>query len=138
MRFAFVALVCSIIPLSAGPVEFGRTELEKAIRDRGLRLKIEDAISPGEPESYVISANRITGADARGLMYGLLATAEQIRLSGRITPLSGSTKNPIRGIRYFLHNADLERDWYYSKEYWDEYLGMLARNHFNRFNLVFA
>src|SRR5262245_52313145 len=100
MRFMLTGLFCSILPLSAGPVEFGRAELEKAIRDRGLRLKIEDAISQGEPESYVISANRVTGADARGRMYGLLAAAEQIRLSGKITPISGSTKNPIRGIRY--------------------------------------
>ena len=44
----------------------------------------------------------------------------------------------MRGIRYFLHNADLERDWYYSRQYWDEYLSMLAQNRFNRFNLVFA
>jgi len=138
MRFTLVALLCSLVPLLAGPVEFGRAELEKSIRDRGLRLRIEDAMSPGEPESYVIDANRISGSDPRGLMYGLLAAAEQIRFTGKVTPTKGATKNPIRGIRYFLHNADLERDWYYSKAYWDEYLSMLARNHFNRFNLVFA
>ena len=44
----------------------------------------------------------------------------------------------MRGIRYFLHNADLEREWFFSKVYWDAYLSMLAKNRFNRFNLVFA
>ena len=44
----------------------------------------------------------------------------------------------LRGVRVFLHNEDLEREWYYSREYWDEYFAMLARNRFNRFNLVFA
>src|SRR6185503_7732353 len=81
---------------------------------------------------------KVTGADARGLLYGLLEAAEQVRKSGRITAAKGASKTPMRGIRYFLHNADLERDWYYSHEYWDEYLSMLARNRFNRFNLVFA
>src|SRR5262249_27254586 len=127
------------IPVFAGPVEFGRAELQKAIRDRNLGdLRIEDAITAGPPPSHVIASNRINRSDPRGLMYGLLAAADQIRTTGKVTPAKGATQNPIRGIRYFLHNADLERDWYYSREYWDEYLGMLARNHFNRFNLVFA
>jgi hypothetical protein len=38
----------------------------------------------------------------------------------------------------FLHSADLEREWYYDASYWDAYLGMLARDRFNSFNLVFA
>src|SRR5260370_41363803 len=42
------------------------------------------------------------------------------------------------GIRYFLHNEDLERSWYFSREYWDGYFDLLARDRFNRFNLVFA
>src|ERR1700704_5047640 len=71
-------------------------------------------------------------------MYGLLEAAEQLRTGGRIVPASGCPSVAMRGIRYFLHNADLERDWYYSKDYWQQYLAMLARNRFNRFNLVFA
>ena len=50
----------------------------------------------------------------------------------------GSAATPIRGIRYFVHNHDLEERWYYSREYWDAYFSMLARRRFNRFNLVFA
>lgn len=124
--------------LAAGPRDFGRTELQKALADKKATLTLADAIVAGPPESWTLSATRVTGADERGLMYGLLEAADQIRRTGRITPAKGASKTPMRGIRYFLHNADLERDWYYSKEYWDEYLGMLARNRFNRFNLVFA
>ena len=44
----------------------------------------------------------------------------------------------MRGIRYFLHNHDLEQNSYYSKEYWQQYFFLLAQSRFNRFNLVFA
>lgn len=60
------------------------------------------------PESYKISAGKIAGADARGLMYGLIAAAQQIRSEGKLTPAQDSPRTPIRGIRYFIHNADLE------------------------------
>lgn len=71
-------------------------------------------------------------------MYGLLEAADEIRASGTLTPASGRPATPMRGIRVFLHNEDLERQWYFSRQYWDEYFAMLARNRFNRFNLVFA
>jgi hypothetical protein len=71
-------------------------------------------------------------------MFGLLEAADQIRATGRISRSSGCPAVPMRGIRYFLHNKELESGWYYSHEYWDQYFGMLARNRFNRFNLVFG
>ena len=127
------------LSLAAGPREFGRAELERAIHERGLRRPhLQEVIEPGAPESYVIDPPKITGSDERGLMYGLLAAAEQIRTDGKITAAQAQPRTSMRGIRYFIHNADLERDWYYSHEYWDEFLSMLARNRFNRFNLVFA
>src|SRR5881394_972008 len=139
MRTSCILFLLGPSLFAAGPRDFGRAELEKALQDRKLRgQSFEQTIEPGAPESYTIAANKITGSDERGLMYGLLAAAEQIRAGGKITPSKGVPQTPIRGIRYFLHNADLERDWYYSREYWDEYLSMLTRNRFNRFNLVFA
>ena len=71
-------------------------------------------------------------------MYGLLEAAEEIRRDGKLTDARQSPRVAMRGIRYFLHNADLEQDWFYSHDYWNEYFAMLARNRFNRFNLVFA
>src|SRR5882724_3595392 len=139
MRIFFLLMAAAGFALAAGPRDFGRAELQKAMQERGLRdLRFEEAIESGAPESYAIAADKISGADERGLMYGLLAAAEQIRADGKVTPGKASPQTPMRGIRYFLHNADLERDWYYSRLYWDEYLSMLAQNRFNRFNLVFA
>src|SRR5439155_21545575 len=45
---------------------------------------------------------------------------------------------PVRGMIQFLHSADLEKEWYGDRAYWEAYLGMLARDRFNSFNLVFA
>ena len=87
----------------------------------------------------------IAGADDRGLMYALLEIARQIELSptnriGRdaILDVSESPLVPVRSMAVFLHNQDDEREWYYSKAYWEEYLGMLAEHRWNTFNLVFS
>lgn len=127
--------------LAGGPLEFGLAELQRAIEARRLNPKlfrIRTEISTADPETYRISGRVVSGGDLRGLMYGLLAAAEQIHNHGFLVAATGRPAVPIRGIRRFLHNRDLEEDWYYSREYWLEYLRMLARNRFNRLNLVFA
>ena len=124
---------------AADPVSFGKRELNQALIARGMTPdSIAVAVKAGQPESWSIQPGGVNGGDQRGLMYGLLEAAEQIRTSGRLTPAAGRPSTPMRGIRYFLHNEALEEDWYYSREFWDEYFSMLARNRFNRFNLVFA
>jgi hypothetical protein len=125
-------------PLLAGPVEFGKAELERALAERSMTLRYRSGVSQLPPEAFEIEPLRITGGDLRGLMYGLLEAADQIRTRGRLVLTKGSAATPIRGIRYFVHNHDLEERWYYSREYWDSYFAMLARRRFNRFNLVFA
>ena len=129
--------------LAAEPVEFGKQELNRALAARRLSssLIVETEIRPGPPESFVIqpgSPAKITGGDERGVMYGLLEAAEHIRSRGRLSPTSDSPRTRMRGIRYFIHNHDLEDAWYYSKDYWDEYFRTLAYDRFNRFNLVFG
>jgi hypothetical protein len=134
-------LAVPLVALTAGPVEFGRLEFDKAMRERGLAptaVRFRTLVSNDPPGSFSIQSGIISGGDLRGLMYGLLEAADQIRVQGRLSPMKAKPATPIRGIRYFLHNAGLERDWYYSREYWTAYFQMLARNRFNRFNLVFA
>ncbi|MCP5119208.1 MAG: hypothetical protein GY953_51055, partial [bacterium] len=123
---------------AAGPLEFGRAELDRAIAESGRRVRYRTEISTADPETYRIIGTRISGGDLRGLMYGLLTAADQVRASGRLLPARGKPAVPLRGIRKFIHNKDLEEEWYYSKEYWTAFFEMLARNRFNRFNLVFA
>jgi len=140
-RVALLALSLCLIVYSAGagPIDFGQAELARAQRERGLRpLPLAVSISSGTPESWVLNSGSITAADERGAMYALLEAADQIRQESKITPTSGHPATLLRGIRVFLHNKDQEESWYFSREYWDSYFGMLARNRFNRFNLVFA
>ncbi len=139
-RLIVVVLIAAGAAL-AGPKEFGIEELNRAIAARGLKpaqFRFRTEITSDGAESYRIQPGRITGGDLRGLMYGLLDAAAQVRARGRVLPAKGAPATPIRGIRYFLHNEELERDWYYSRDYWTDYIRMLARNRFNRFNLVFA
>lgn len=125
--------------MAGGPIEFGMAEFQRAVASRGLKpIALATEVTGGPAESYRVRPGKVTGGDARGVMYGLLEAAEQIRRAGRIVPAEGRPSVRLRGIRMFLHNADLERDWYYSREYWDEFFALLARSRFNRFNLVFA
>ena len=87
----------------------------------------------------------VAGRDERGVMYALLELAQQLTVLDRgdnwWTSLKETVERPavpVRGMVVFLHNQDDEREWYYSKEYWDEYLGMLAADRWNSFNLVFS
>jgi hypothetical protein len=136
---AIVLLDCG--KLRADPKSFGAAEFQLAVKERGLgNLPLEAVLSPGAipAESFEISGHRLVAGDSRGLMYGFLAAAEEVRRNGKLTALKESPRVAMRGIRYFLHNEDLEKEWYYSRAYWDEYFSMLARDRFNRFNLVFA
>jgi hypothetical protein len=138
---SFVFAVMVSMSAFAGPVEFGLAELKAAFASRGLdfnRLRVKVELDQNPPETYHIQPGRVTGGDIRGLMYGLLEAADQIRAQGRMSNANGIPATPIRGIRKFIHNEDLERSWYYSPEYWQSFFQMLARNRFNRFNLVFA
>lgn len=138
---ALLLLAALSLPALAGPVEFGMAEIERAMAARGLRpgsIRFNAEIGTDEPETFRIAPGRISGGDLRGLMYGLLEAAEQIRETGRLARAKGAPATPIRGVRYVLESQELEKDWYYSREHWEGFFAMLARNRFNRFQLVFA
>jgi hypothetical protein len=87
----------------------------------------------------------VAGADDRGLMYALLELAQQVKAMDKsstwftsVKEVSENPRVPVRCLMVLLHNADCERDWYYSKEFWKDYFGMLAANRWNAFNLVFS
>ena len=127
--------------LPADPKSFGMSDFQQAVRQRRMRpVDLATSVRPGSmpPESFRLSGNQLLASDQRGLMYGLLHAAEEVRRDGRLSDASESPRVAMRGIRYFIHNEALEHDWYYSRAYWDEYFAMLARDRFNRFNLVFA
>src|SRR5438128_5088395 len=108
LRLCAVVLAASTAVLSsaaapvAGPVDFGKMELRRALAVRGLSLdSIAIDVQAGVAETWSIASGHIVGGDERGLMYGLLEAAEQIRDAGRLTPASGRPATPLRGIRCF-------------------------------------
>ena len=122
----------------AGPVDFARAELDSAMAERKLKWKNQVDLNLDAPdtfriEPYSIGGAHITGGDLRGLMYGLLEAAEQIRATGHFTKTSGNPAASLRGVRIVL-NADLEAA---TEEFWNSYFRMLARNRFNRAHVVF-
>ncbi len=127
----------------------------RAVHLHELEYSGKLTLPPG-PEAYAITAATadgrqflaVAGSDERGLMYALLELARRVTHMDARTPLTQWLRNlrtetgkpavPVRGMIQFLHSADLERSWYYDREYWETYFGMLARDRFNSFNLVFA
>jgi hypothetical protein len=127
----------------AGPVEFGLAELNAALASRNLKWKAKTELSLDPPETYRIEPYtaggvHITGGDLRGLMYGLLEAADQVRATGKLTPSRGVPATAMRGIRIFVRGADLEAPWYSTEDFWRSYFQMLARDRFNHFNLIFV
>jgi hypothetical protein len=145
-RAGFVVVLAAVVwpgvARAAGPLEFGLSEYRKALQERGLapeRNQILTEYSMVLPaDGFSIMGNIVRGGNLRGLMYGLLEAADQIRRQGRLSAAKVEPASPMRGIRWFLHNEELERGWVHDREQWRALFEMLARNRFNRFNLVFA
>ncbi len=130
-RFVIAAL-CTAAVAAAGPLDFGKSELNAALAARGLEpalLRLVTEINGDPSESYRIDGPRIFGGDIRGLMYGLLEAAGQIRATGKLAAAKGQPACAIRGVRVAYEGQ--------SKDYWAAYITTLARNRFNRLNLVF-
>jgi hypothetical protein len=121
-------------------------EIEKLLREGKLELSPKkEALAVKKIKESSKDILVIAGADDRGLMYALLELVKQIEVLEKaenwftfVKEVSENPFVPVRGMVVLLHNEDCERDWYYSKEYWNEYIGMLAENRWNSFNLVFS
>ncbi len=129
-----VALAATCV---AGPKEFGLTELNKALGARGVELKIETELDLDPPETFRIEpypsgrGARITGGDLRGLMYGLIEAAEQIRSTGKIARVHGEPAIALRGVRLALTDSPK-----FAADTWRTYVQMLAVARFNRVTAV--
>lgn len=124
--FGAVALMAT-----AGPLDFGQAELKAALAARKLTLKIKAELEDLPNESFQIESTRVRGGDLRGLMYGLLEAAEQIRSTGKLKPVKISPATPLRSLRMARSDAP-------AREEWPAFFQMLARNRFNRFELAYV
>lgn len=132
--------------LRAGPVEFGMAELNAAIDARNFRYrpKIVAELNIEAPETfriepYAAGGGHITGGDLRGLMYGLLEAAAQMRSAGRLKLTHGIPALTLRGVRVAVHPdaAGLTPRWLAANELWQGYLVAMARARFNRLEVAF-
>lgn len=123
----FILLLSIAARCFGGAREFGITEYRRALEERGLkpeRHKIAAQLDSGPPESYQIRGALITGGDLRGLMYGLLEAAHQIRTAGRLKTAKAHAAMPVRAVR--VRRADLP-----DGEALLEFLRLLAVSRFN-------
>jgi hypothetical protein len=100
---------------------------------------------PDKAESYAVSTVPskhvvvVEGSDATGAMYGVLDLAEQIggqKEDDFLNSLKPVTKSPyleVRGVNMFLTVQDIDSPdgAFWSDDYWDTYLGIMARNRYN-------
>lgn len=116
------------------------------------RCLIQQKLKPPQaPESLVIKGTAgtpvpsvlICGADGRGLTYALLDVSRAIEVAPPQADLldvledeSSSPKLAVRSVAMFLFNACLEKQWFYSSEFWNKYFRMLATNRYNNFSLI--
>ncbi len=124
---------------AAGPVEFGLNEYDAAVASRNLKWKVKYELTLDPPETfriepYKVGGAHVTGGDLRGLMYGLLEAADQIRSTGRLKQLHAEPATPVRGVRMFAGAGDLDA----AESSWRSYFEALARDRFNRFTLIFS
>ena len=115
---------------------------------RSAGLKLEDSpeavgLARGTVGGKTIVA--VTGSDARGIMYSLLELADRSALEA--DPIRGVrdgksvVERPANRVRSMmrLFTSDVEdKPWYNDREMWPQYLTMLAKQRFNRFNLAFG
>src|SRR5580704_13114208 len=114
----------------AGPVEFGMAELNAAIDARNFKYKprvmAELNLDPPETfriEPYAAGGGHITGGDLRGLMYGLLEAAQQMRSTGRLKLTHGVPALALRGVRIAAQSGVA---WLSSNDFWQEYFTGMA------------
>ena len=136
-------LAVAVSARAAGPVDFGKAELDAALAERKLKLHVDTELSLNPPETFSITLYktglaRVTGGDLRGLMYGLIEASEQIRANGKLKAATGKPATAIRGVRMTLRTYDLTQPWFASDEQWRRYFQTLARARLNRISLMIS
>ena len=100
-----------------------------------------------KPESFALfilpdKTALLLGSDDTGLLYAANELIDNLAANhGNIDAIHSISQKPFtktRGLYKFIHNADIESEWFYSKEYWLWWFDSMAANRYNSFNLVFS
>jgi dipeptidyl aminopeptidase/acylaminoacyl peptidase len=133
------------LPENAPPMlEFAKREILEATRDFEASLRVTTRQGAGGAESFrtLVEGDTVTveAGDARGLMYGLLDVAEQLRIGGSV---QGRDERPFLRYRMIKFNPPLKGNtylsaedransaWFFDLEYWDRFFSMMARARYN-------
>src|SRR5689334_4475778 len=124
----------------SAPVQWAIAELKKVVTVReGAPMRVTLVRAPLATEAYrmapVSGGLRVEAGDVRGMVYALNELAQRgAQVSG---PMNESPANPVRSVtRCFVSDVE-DKPWYNDRAMWPEYLGMLAKNRFNRFSMAF-
>ncbi len=141
-QFCWIAVLGWLLNASmmAGPVEFGLAEFRDAAREAGVNVSVETELSQDPPRHFRIQVfqsgnGRVSGGDLRGLMYGLLEAAEQIRTDKKLTATRGAADTQVRGVRMQPTLAEANSPDYFSRLVWRANFRVLARSRINQLTL---
>jgi hypothetical protein len=167
MTFADEKTASISAPGKGGPMAFAAGEIKSALRSAGweivprgpavLKIMLEAPKgangNEGRPESFRIDIFFrdsggmelkvwVRGSDVRGVMYGGLDVAEQIRMHGPLK-IKAKSETPFLGVRAmkfnpplkgtgYMSDEDLKNNaWFYDLDYWDRFMRMMARERYN-------
>jgi hypothetical protein len=130
--------MCVVVGGSSSPVTRG------VLRRAGVSI-------PDAPESFGLVAGKLAGRpvllacgrDVRGLVYAVLELADRVEYTRGVSAVFRMRQavveqpaNKVRSImRVFASDVE-DKGWYGDREFWQEYLSMLAAQRFNRFALA--
>lgn len=107
-----------------------------------IRLQLDR----GTPQSFSIRRDQagftIQGGDERGLMYGILRLAEELRLGEPMASVPDESRSPFLPVRAFKFNMPLpgtsyiasshlvDMQWFWNLDYWRGFLNELAEDRY--------
>ena len=97
------------------------------------------ALIPGAANTSLLAS----GSDARGITYAVLELAERVRTGTDVLaalhigePMVESSPNKVRSVaRAFVSEIE-DKNWFYDRAFWTDYLDSVAAARFNRFNFA--
>jgi len=146
---------------SSEPVRWAAGELRRAVEEKGdscvivsspgetgdFQAAVMVAVAAGSPaEAFRLAPEKIGGkpvvrasaSDHRGLVYALTELADRLRHAANpvatltlTAPLEEQPANRVRSIcRAFVSDVE-DKNWFYDRDYWLDYLSYLVTNRFN-------
>ena len=100
-------------------------------------------VFPGEIDGRKVTL--LCGYDSRAIVYALLDLTDRVQNSSdpltsiaRTPALAERPANEVRSVTRLFVSDVHDKPWYSDREMWPQYLTMLAKHRFNRFNLAFG